>query len=163
MRTIDGQPVGNAAKSIRVNITADDIKKGKPLEPNACAIARAVLREVPGATDVMAHLDCVYIRRAKEWLRYKTPEYAKREITAFDRGGWFAPGEVELKAVPTSALVRRVKQIRNGGSGGGGKRGHNKRPTPHYTVGVREAARKNIPPSPPKAARARKKKPTKES
>ena len=161
MRTIDGQPVGNAAKSIRVNITADDIKKGKPLEPNACAIARAVLREVPGATDVMAHLDCVYIRRAKEWLRYKTPEYAKREITAFDRGGWFAPGEVELKAVPTSALVRRVKTIRSGG--GGGKSRGPKRPTPHYTVGVREAARKNIPPSPPKAARARKSKPAKES
>ena len=152
MRTIDGQPVGNAAKSIRVTITPDDIKKGKPLEPNACAIARAVLRQVPGATDVMAHLDCVYIRRAKEWLRYKTPEYAKREITAFDRGGWFAPGEVELKAVPTSALVRRVKSIRNGGTG---KSHGPKRPTPHYTVGVRESARKNVPPSPPKQ-RARK-------
>jgi hypothetical protein len=158
MRTIDGQTVGNAAKSIRITITPDDIKKGKPMEPNACAIARAVLREVPGATDVMAHLDCVYIRCAKEWLRYKTPEYAKREITAFDRGGWFAPGEVELKAVPTAALVRRVKQIRNGASGGT-RRGP-KRPTPHYTVGVRESARKNIPAPPPNSKRRARKQPT---
>ena len=161
MRTIDGKPVGNAAKSLRITITPDDIKKGKPLEPNACAIARAVLREVPGATDVMTHLANVYICRHKEWLRYATPEYARREITAFDRGGWFAPGEVELKAVPTSTLVRKVKQIRN--SSGGGKSRGPKRPSPHYTVGVREAARKNIPPSPPKGARARKSKPAKES
>jgi hypothetical protein len=156
MRLIDGKPVGNAARPLRLNITPDDIKKGKPLEPNACAIARAVLREVPGATDVMTHLDCVYICRNKNWLRYKTPEYARREITAFDRGGWFAPGEVVLKAVPTSTLVRKVKHIRNGGAGTRGP----KRPTPHYTIGVREAARKNIPPAPPKAARGRKKPPT---
>jgi hypothetical protein len=159
MRLIDGQPVGNAAKSIRITITPDDIKKGKPLEPNACAIARAVLREVPGATDVMAHLDCVYIRRGQGWLRYKTPEYARREITAFDRGGWFAPGDVELKAVPTAALVRRVKKIR--ASGGGGGSSGRKRPPPHHTVGVRESARKNIPPTPPKPQRQRKKKPAK--
>ena len=156
MRTIDGQPVGNAAKSIRVTVTPDDIKKGKPLEPNACAIARAVLRQVPGATDVYTHLDCVFIRR-KEWLRYKMPEYARREVVAFDRGGWFAPGEVELKAVPTSALVRRVKATRNGGTG---KSRGPKRPPPHITIGVRESARKNVPPPPPKN-RARK--PTKES
>lgn len=159
MRTIDGKPVGNAAKSIRVNITADDIKKGKPLEPNACAIARAVLREVPGATDVLTHLANVYVCRKTEWLRYKTPEYARREITAFDRGGWFAPGEVVLQAVPTSTLVRKVKAIRSGGGKGRGP----KRPTPHHTIGVRESARKNVPPSPPKTGRARKPTTAKES
>ena len=46
MKLIDGQPVANGMTRLRVNVTRDDIERGQPLNPNACAIARACIREI---------------------------------------------------------------------------------------------------------------------
>jgi hypothetical protein len=145
MRTIDGKSVSNAAMPIRLTISEQDIKKGAPLNPNACAVALAACSKVKGVTAAKAHLGCVYLMLNGQWRRYRTSEALTREIVAFDRGGRFWPGEYDLLPVPIAAVIRRIRgeQPRRSSSS---KR--SKRRKPHHTEGVRETARKNEPATP---------------
>lgn len=141
MKQIDGRPVANASMPIRLSVTEADIKNGAPKNPYACAIALAAVRQVKGATAAKVHLSCVYIMIKGEWRRYRTPEYATREIVAFDRGGRFIPGDYDLLPVPTAELVRRVASIR-----GTPKTSRPRKPRPrHYTEDVRDPAYKDDP------------------
>jgi hypothetical protein len=142
-KRIDGLDVHNASTAIRLNVTAADIKKGAPKNPNACAIALAAVRQIKGATAAKVHLSCVYVMIRGEWRRYRTPEYATREIVAFDRGGTFIPGEYDLLPISTASLVRRVDRIR--GKAASPKRTKS-RPR-HVTLDVRESAHANEPPA----------------
>lgn len=142
MRKIDGMPVGNAALPLRLKITPADIKKGAPLNPNACAIAVAACRNAKGVTAAKAHLGCIYLMIKGEWRRFRTSNALAREIVAFDRGGKFYPGEYDLLPVPTTALIRRARS----------KAGRTirrpskvKRRKPHHTEGVRDTAHANEP------------------
>ena len=144
MRTIDGQPVGNAAMAIRLTVTEKDIAKGAPKNPNACAVALAAVRQVKGVTAAKAHLGCIYLLRNGHWQRYKTSKAIRDEIIVFDRGGRFYPGEYDLLPVSTATLVRKVRQIR----GYGPKRSGVKRRKPHHVEGVRDSAHRNEPPTP---------------
>lgn len=143
MRKIDGLPVSNAPRPLRLTITKDDIERGSPLNPNSCAIARAALRQVKGATAAKVHLSCVYIMVRGEWSRWKVPEYATREIVAYDRGGLFVPGEIDFPPPHTvAALVNRIKRLRNPTT--------TKRRKPariHRTENVRASAYADEPPS----------------
>jgi hypothetical protein len=142
MKKIDGLTVSNAAMPIRLNVTAADIKKGAPKNPNSCAIALAAVRQIKGATAARVHLSCVYVMIRGEWRRYRTPEYATREIVAFDRGGTFIPGEYDLLPVPTGALIKRIR-----GEAPTRKRSSTKRRPRHVTLDVRESAHANEPPA----------------
>lgn len=144
MKRIDGLTVSNAAVPIRLNVTAADIKKGAPKNPNACAIALAAVRQIKGATAAKVHLSCVFVMIRGEWWRYRTPEYATREIIAFDRGGTFIPGEYDLLPMSTASLVRRVAQIR--GTTSTTRKRTKARPR-HVTLDVRESAHANEPPA----------------
>lgn len=143
-KMIDGKPVANASMALRLNVTEDDIKNGAPLNPYACAIARAAKRQ-PGIVAAKVHLSCLYLlgKRGKEWLRYRVPEYATREIVAYDRGGKFVPGEIDLQPISTRELVRRVDRIR-----GSEPKKRSRRPRPrHITQNVRAPAYANEPPA----------------
>jgi len=142
MRKIEGRPVSNAAVAIRLNVTADDIKKGVPKNPYACAIARAAVREIKGCSAAKVHTSCIFLMIKREWFRYRTPEYATREIVAFDRGGRFIPGEYDLLPVPTGALIKRIR-----GEAPTRKRSSTKRRPRHVTLDVRESAHANEPPA----------------
>ncbi len=102
------------------------------------------MRQVKGATAAKVHLSCVYIMIRGEWLRYRTPEYATREIVAYDRGGRFIPGEIDLLPIPTATLVRRVASIRSAASSKKRKRSKPR----HYTQDVRASAHADDPPAP---------------
>ena len=139
MKKIDGLPVGNAALPIRLTITPRDIRDGAPLNPNACAIALAACRHVKGVSAALAHLGCIYLCINGQWRRFKTSGALGREITAFDRGGKFYPGEYDLLPVTVARLVKR--RVRS--SGNGSRRV--KRRKPHHTEGVRDTAHANQP------------------
>jgi hypothetical protein len=141
---IDGKPVANASMALRLNVTEDDIKRGAPLNPYACAIALAARRQ-PDIVAAKVHLSCLYLlgKRKKHWLRYRVPEYATREIVAYDRGGRFVPGEIDLQPISTRELVRRVERIRGATPK---KRGRKPRPR-HMTQDVRASAYANEPPA----------------
>lgn len=139
MKRIDGLPVSNAAAPIRLTITSKDIRDGAPLNSNACAIALAATRHVAGVTAAKAHLGCIYLMIRGNWRRFKTSGALSREITAFDRGGKFWPGDYDLLPVPVSSLVKRKRP-----SSSNGARRH-RRSKPHHTEGVRETAHRNEP------------------
>ena len=109
MKRIDGQPVGNAATRLRVNVTAADIRNGKPLNPNACAIAVACVRQVDGVTAAKVHLGRVYLLIHGKWKRWHMPEYGRIEVIAFDRGGKFVPQEIDLMPPPVNHLAKLAK------------------------------------------------------
>lgn len=145
MKKIDGLPVANAAIPLRLRVTKADIEKGAPKNPNACAIAVAAIRQVKGATAAKVHMSCVYVMVNKQWKRWRTPEYATREIVAFDRGGEFIPGDYELLPVSVNTLARKVAKIRGTSSSSKRSSGTRKRRKPHHTEGVRDTAHGNDP------------------
>jgi hypothetical protein len=84
---INGKPVIDATKSLRIQISREDAGRGKTKDPGQCAAARAILRVVPTAKGARVHLGRTYIETDKEWVRYTTPPSLKTEIVSFDRGG----------------------------------------------------------------------------
>jgi hypothetical protein len=143
LKKIDGLPISNSAVPILLTVSAADIQKGAPLNPNACAVALAACRNVKGVSAAKAHLGCIYLNIRGNWFRYRTSEALSREIVAFDRGGKFYPGEYYLLPVPTAALIRRIRGI----AATPRKLSKVKRHKPHHTEGVRDTARANEPPA----------------
>lgn len=141
MKRIDGQPVANGYRRIRIKVTADDVKKGAPLNPNACAIALACMRQIPRLVGAKVHLGRLYLlfEGATRWQRWTVPEYATREIVAFDRGGKFVPQEIDFQPPPIQVLERYRKAPTPKARASG------KRRRIHYTPDVRDSARADEP------------------
>lgn len=141
MRKIDGLPVTNASRPVRINVTKHDVAKGVPKNQNACAIALACMRDIPGATAAKVHMSTCFVHlKRKGWQRWRVPEYATREIVAFDRGGTFVPGEIDLMPVPITPKKKRRRTANSGSR----VRGRQPR---HVTQDVREDAMRNDPPT----------------
>lgn len=143
MKRIDGEPVTNGMTRLRVNVTKSDIEKGEPLNPYACAIARACVREVKNCVAAKVHKATLFLKFEAQprWKRWNVPEYATREIVAFDRGGRFVPQEIDFSPPPVYVLpkYRKAKTVRSGP--------RRKRGRIHHTIDVRDDARKNEPPA----------------
>ncbi len=109
VQEIDGLPVIDARKAVKITITADDVKRASRKKPNTCAIARTCLRE-PGVKEVRIHLTRAYMRtNTKNWVKFLVPRVLRSEIIAFDRGGRFAPGEYKLyKVNPAQRIGRKM-------------------------------------------------------
>lgn len=123
---INGKPVVDATKPIKIEITARDAKEGDNKNPSSCAAARAVKRDIAECVSARVHIGRVYVETPRKWIRYETPDSLRTEIIAFDRGGSFAPGTYKL-GVPMSQEKRREYMKKSGGQRG--KHGHpSKRP-----------------------------------
>jgi hypothetical protein len=99
IRSIDGLPVVDAKRSLKIRVTKADIAKAadSTKEPKRCAVARACYRELH-CKEVRVHLSRTYVRtNDSNWVRYFTPVGMRAEIVAFDRGGQFEPGEFILQ------------------------------------------------------------------
>jgi hypothetical protein len=114
-KKLNGVEVANASRSLRIDITSNDVKKGKPLNPHECAAAQCILRST-NAKDVAVHRGVCYLLINKKWVRYKTPSSLRLETIIFDRGGTFMPGEYDLAPVPVS-MIARPKKTNNGTKG----------------------------------------------
>ena len=105
IKEIDGLPVFNAKKPVKITITANDCKNGNPKHPDTCAAARCMMREFH-ASEVRVHLSRVYVKTSPDkWIRYITTRPLRTEIVAFDRGGKFEPGTYHLMGVQPSRPV----------------------------------------------------------
>lgn len=129
--TIDGLPVYDATKSVSVEITGPDIRKGKPLRPDACAAAIACMRQFH-VKEALIHRGRAYLKQKDHWLRYLVPGALRSEIIAVDRGGTFEPGEYRLLKIQPS---RATDTSRDTGKRKGPQK---KRPSYHHTENVRE-------------------------
>jgi hypothetical protein len=130
-----GLPLIDADRDIHICITKNDISKSRKNDPANCAAANAVKRELK--TDVEVHISRTYVKRGNQWVRFNTPSAIGREITAFDRGASFEPGDYVLKSVPNSNRLG-VKQHGNKHTETGEGR---KRRLHHVTANIRESAR----------------------
>src|SRR5512143_3798986 len=116
-RKINGLPVVDATKPVRLHITKSDVVKGRTKDPGGCAAAVACCRQLK-ATEARIHVSRAYVRFNGKWLRYETTQPLRGEIVTFDRGGRFEPGDYMLNTVNTAEIVRRGKA-------------HTKRPPKH--------------------------------
>jgi len=140
MRMIDGEPVANAVTSLRVKVEKQDIEKGQPLNPNACAIARACVRQLPAVVAAKVHFGRLFLKfeGQKRWRRWGMPEYALREQIAYDRGGRMVPQEMIFRPLPVDTIIKSSKR-------GGTRRAEANRPKHkrHRMTDVRASAYKD--------------------
>ncbi len=96
LNQIEGLPIFDAKKAIKLTVTKGDIRNADPKRPNSCAVAVACQRSTH-AKEVRVHLGRIYVRtNDTNWQRFMTPKPMRDEIIAFDRGGKFEPGEFTL-------------------------------------------------------------------
>lgn len=90
-----GKPVLNAEKPFTIRVSARDIKTADKKAPTTCALARGAMHESRVISSrIGQRIALIEFRDRVE--RYKiTPEDSKR-IMAFDRAGYFQPGEYTL-------------------------------------------------------------------
>lgn len=93
-RLMDGLPVKDAANPLMIHIKQCDIVGSKKADASNCAAARALKREV--GSEARVFMTRTYVKVGKVWARFMTPQSISREITAFDRGAAFEPGEYKL-------------------------------------------------------------------
>ena len=97
-RLLDGLPVVDAVNDISIIVTKADIQNSKKKNPDECAAAQAGKRELH--REVKVFMSRMYVKdvKNKQWIRFLTPHNVSREITSFDRGSSFEPGEYTFKA-----------------------------------------------------------------
>jgi hypothetical protein len=128
---IAGVQVQDAKAPLTVEVTREDIKGASTKKPEACAVARAIVRET-GAEAARVHLSRTYVKRNGSWRRYYTPNDVRSEVVAFDRGGKFEPGAYALMPMPPSARLAAKAAYR--------KRGPQRtKRTPRATPNVRDS------------------------
>lgn len=108
VKDIDGLPVFDAKRPVKLTVNKNDVEKADPKEPADCAVARACRRQLR-AQEVRVHLSRIYVKTNKgSWTRYFTPRSMRSEIIAFDRGGTFEADEYYLAAPsPSHTLGKR--------------------------------------------------------
>jgi hypothetical protein len=107
---INGKPVVDGRKSLKVSVQPNDIKGAKTKNPEECAVSKALLRENPDIKAVRVHLSRTYIERDKKWERYETPVSVRTEIVSFDRNGGFQAGEYKIRAMSPSHTVEAERE-----------------------------------------------------
>src|SRR5262245_15695849 len=135
--------IKNSMRTIRIDVTPEDIKKGTPMDPQQCAAAQAIMR-VTGASECYVHRGVCYVKTKQSWTRFATSGDLRFETMVFDRGGMFVPGEYDLRSVPVSMIApSRPKKKGMTPARGAGTPTHTRRKLTH----VRHTARfRNLPP-----------------
>lgn len=132
---INGLPVVDAHKKVKLHINNNDIRNGDNKDPASCAAARACMRELTGIDEARVHMSRTYLRTGNKWKRYTTSAALRTEIVAFDRGGKFAPGAYMLGPCQPSKKATGKRQGGPDKPSKGAKK-HRVRPY-HHVAGVR--------------------------
>jgi hypothetical protein len=114
---IDGLPVVDAKKPLKLEITRADCNLATRKNPGCCAVAKACGRELK-IRGVRVHLSRLYLLSGKAWTRYLVHSSLRSEIIAFDRGGKFQPGVYTFQAPnPNKRLGSGGGKAKNPGTG----------------------------------------------
>lgn len=128
---IEGKKVVDAKGKLQLQITPQDVKNGTKRAPDACAAAKACIRQL-GASSAKVHLSRTYVEFPDKWVRYHTPQALRTEIISFDRGERFEAGDYALS--PMQAAKRTGKRQ---GSNKPVSKAPKKRAKAHRVTGVR--------------------------
>jgi hypothetical protein len=143
---IGGKKVIDASKPLILYVNKHDIANGQIKNANACAIARAVKRQLE-AKSAKVHLSRTYVEYDDKWVRYHTPLSARTELIAFDRGKKFEEGVYKLPPIQPAARLtgKRTGGVDSRKRAARSKGNANARGKHHHIVtGVRATAHKNI-------------------
>ncbi len=103
----------DAKEGIRIEVTAEDNRKGRRKDPNSCALVKACLREHIADAAVIG-VSFSYLIKDNKATRYKTSVGIAREITSFDRHQDFQSGKnYLLSPVSKSNRLGRKRPKRN--------------------------------------------------
>jgi hypothetical protein len=121
--------VHDAKRGVKLEVMKQDVVARKK-KHDACAFAQACKRQLH-LDGAIVSISRAYLIKGKKATRYELPDSVRREITAFDRGGGFAPGQYVLRPISAGH-----EQGFNQTSDYGPKK--RVRPKPrHYTRGIR--------------------------
>jgi hypothetical protein len=130
-----GLPLIDATKDLEICVSEKDVSNSKKNDPSNCAAANAAKRILKAEVEV--HISRVYVKNKNHWIRFLTPQSISREVTSFDRGASFEPGNYVIKAPSTGQKLGYYKISRHTETNKGkkliGKR--------HITANIRESAR----------------------
>jgi hypothetical protein len=125
--------VEDAKRSVRLEVTQSDVDWSVKKNHNHCVFARTCERQLKADAALITLSRALVIHGTKA-VRYIIPQYAKRELELFDRGGNFMPGIYTLIApAPNSKIGAKRDWMPKTGKG-------KKRRSPTVTLGVRTSA-----------------------
>lgn len=123
-----------------VSIARNDIRAARRLDHNGCAMVEACKR-IKDHDGAVVSKRTAYLVRGDTAERYEVPERILREITSFDRGAAFIPGEYTLYQ-PHHKKKRKDKRANHDTNPGGGKK---VKLVMHNLEGVRPSMRSIAP------------------
>lgn len=133
---INGLPVVDAPKPVKLHITPQDVAKGSTKDPGACAAARACMREL-NAEAARVHIGRTYLKLKDKWVRFHTSRALRSEIIAFDRGGKFEPGEYYLSPMQPAKRTGKQQGSKTKSKPRAERRHAPPRAKPHVVTGIR--------------------------
>jgi len=115
--------VVDAAKSLNIHVTKEDVAASDKKDHSGCAVAKACLRLKP-VDGAIVSISTAYLIKGRRAVRYKVPQAIAREIISFDRAAKFEPGEYILNAPSLyqklgAAAATGSNNRKGGGSVGG--------------------------------------------
>jgi len=93
----------DAKNKLTITVLAEDVAGAEPNKPEACAVARACVREYK-VDAVAVFRGRAYLRQGPHVTRFCVPEKITRELISFDRARFFTPGVYTL--LPPSESAR---------------------------------------------------------
>lgn len=138
LRTVHGNGFPKVAKvydgdqPLLIEVTEDDSRKGVPLDPNGCPMARAACRNTH-STGAIIGPTVSYIIKKNTAYRYLNTLSLQKEVVVKDRKARFEPGVYQLSPFPPSS---KLGAHRSGPSGARGK-GEKTDKFRHYTKNIR--------------------------
>jgi hypothetical protein len=134
---LEGLPIVDAEEEMDLHVIKSDINRRSRKDPAHCALAECLHRQT-GNPEVRVYLSRAYVRAhnrdlGDHWVRYEVGQMARREITAYDRGGAFMPGVYRLYVPRPNTEYMRGTQP---------KKGKSRRPRhiPQLTANIRPRA-----------------------
>jgi len=127
--------VEDAKNPLLIEVTRKDVLHSKRKNMNECAMAIACKR-VYHADGVIMARTTAYLVKGTLAVRFRVPLSVTREITSFDRGGDFDPGEYALSP-PAKADTLARKEERGDNLIGGNVRKNKGIRKYHLTQGIR--------------------------
>jgi hypothetical protein len=102
----------DSRKPLKVTVGRQDTSLGKKKKHEDCAMAVACKRKFK-LDGVIISVSRAYLIKGNTAVRFEVPESVSREITSFDRGSDFVPGEYGLDPVAKRDRLGSVKGTRH--------------------------------------------------
>lgn len=111
-----GVPMVEAKRPLMLEVTEGDSNKGAAKNSKECAFAIACKRQVPGVRKAHFFRGVAWLEYPDKLVRFILPPSMQKEIVAFDRGAFVAPGTYRLvRPSPTLTLAAMEKRNKENG------------------------------------------------